>query len=170
MPGQTRQLEKLIALEKRWPGFMKGEDHPSNAVERLGFAQIAFNHKRLALAASLWDDALHSDPKQLADLPAGHAYHAACAAVLAAAGQGQHAGPDDATRTRLRSLALAWLKQELKALSESLARRPQQDRSAVARTLEHWKLNPDLASVRDAVALAKLPDQEQQSWRSSGPA
>jgi hypothetical protein len=32
--------------------------------------------------------------------------------------------------------------------------------------LRHWKANPDLSGVRDPDALAKLPDQEQQAWRS----
>ncbi len=50
-----------------------------------------------------------------------------------------------------------------------VAQRPQESRSAVARTLECWKLDPALAAVRDADALAKLPEAERQGWRLPGP-
>jgi hypothetical protein len=32
-------------------------------------------------------------------------------------------------------------------------------------TLRHWQKNPDLASVRDKAALAKLPRAQQEAWR-----
>ena len=33
-------------------------------------------------------------------------------------------------------------------------------------TLQHWKVDPDLAGVRDAAALAKLPEAERKEWRT----
>jgi hypothetical protein len=34
------------------------------------------------------------------------------------------------------------------------------------RTLSHWKTDPDLASVSAEVSIAKLPENEQESWRA----
>ena len=36
----------------------------------------------------------------------------------------------------------------------------------VAKTLQHWKTDADLAGVRDADALAKLPEPERAEWRT----
>ena len=32
-------------------------------------------------------------------------------------------------------------------------------------SLGHWRADPDLASVRDPAALAKLPDAESEQWQ-----
>jgi len=39
-----------------------------------------------------------------------------------------------------------------------------QDRLFVALTLRHWQQDSDLASLRDAAALAKLPAEEQKAF------
>ena len=36
----------------------------------------------------------------------------------------------------------------------------------VARTLDHWKQDADLAGIRDTQELAKLPEGEQKEWQS----
>jgi hypothetical protein len=36
----------------------------------------------------------------------------------------------------------------------------------VRRTLQHWQADPDLAGVRDGVALARLPEAERAGWRA----
>ena len=41
-----------------------------------------------------------------------------------------------------------------------------QARPLVQQTLQHWQADPDLAGVRDADALAKLPEAERAAWRS----
>jgi hypothetical protein len=38
-------------------------------------------------------------------------------------------------------------------------------RAALLLPLEHWQKDADLASVRDAESLNKLPDHERDAWR-----
>ena len=35
----------------------------------------------------------------------------------------------------------------------------------MAPNLSHWKVDPDLVSIRDPAALAKLPEAERQEWQ-----
>src|SRR6516164_4586354 len=61
-------------------------------------------------ATGLYAAAFAADPKLADDLKAGHRYRAACAAALAAAGQGEDAAKlDDKEKVRLRKQALDWL-------------------------------------------------------------
>ncbi len=93
-----------------------------------------------------------------------HRYNAACAASLAGSGQGHDDPPlDDAARARWRKQAIDWLKADLAAWSKVLENGPPQARQAISPTLHHWKTDSDLASLRDAAALAKLPEDEQKA-------
>jgi hypothetical protein len=94
-------------------------------------------------------------------------YNAACNAAQAGCGQGQDKPPpDDAERAKFRGQALQWLKSELAAWSRALDARPAQMKATVASTLQHWKVDTDLAGVRDPEPLSKLPEAEQKSWRT----
>jgi hypothetical protein len=42
---------------------------------------------------------------------------------------------------------------------------PPQARQVVAQTLQHWQKNPDLASLRDKVAVDKLTEAERDACR-----
>ncbi len=110
-----------------------------------------------------------ADPKLGDDRQAWHRYNAACAAALAAAGQGKdEPPPDDAAKAKLRGQALDWLKAELTAWGKLLESGPPQARPAIVQTLNHWKQDTDLAGIRDADGLAKLPADEQKAWRAFG--
>jgi hypothetical protein len=37
--------------------------------------------------------------------------------------------------------------------------------AAVQRTLRHWEQDADLAGVREAAALEKLPDDQRKQWK-----
>jgi hypothetical protein len=91
---------------------------------------------------------------------------AACAAAQAAEGKGDDPPPDEAARTRLRDQAHAWLKGELDAWSRALDEGAALARPTATRTLEHWKVDTDLAGLRDADALAKLPEKDKRTWRA----
>ena len=151
---------RCAALDARLAAMLKGEAPKDNA-ERLALAQRAYDTQRYATASRLWAGALEADPK-LADNPqAGNRYNAACAAALAGCGKGNdNPPPDDASKVKLRRQALDWLKAELAAWSKLVECGPPQTRPVVASTLEHWKDDSDLAGIRDAAPLAKLPQEE----------
>ena len=92
-------------------------------------------------------------------------FRAARAAVRAAAAE----GIDAETRRSLHASARGWLRDELVEWRERLAERPPRGRSGVSvldPELWHWKFHVDLATVRDAEALAQLPDAEREAWEA----
>ena len=62
--------------------------------------------------------------------------------------------------------ALDWLKAELVVWGKLLDSGPPEARLMIIKTLEHWKQDSDLATIRDAAGLAKLPADEQKAWRA----
>ena len=88
-----------------------------------------------------------------------------CAAALAGSGGGEDVlRPDEAERDGFRCLALGWLKADLAAWS----RRQKADPKAgpdVLKALRTWREEGDLAGVREADALAKLPEAEHDDCR-----
>jgi tetratricopeptide (TPR) repeat protein len=165
LAGLASSDPRLQALDARLAAVLQGEA-PRDDAERLELAQRAYDTRRFALAAKLWSEALAADPRVAADRQKQHPYNAACAAALAASGQGITPPSDDEAKLKLRQQALAWLKGELAAWLAILENGPAQARPVVARTLQHWKVDADLAGVRDEVALAALPEDERKDWES----
>ena len=162
---EAQVLHREAALALRLPAVLRGEDKPKDNAERLAFAQIAYDHKQFAGAARLWAEALDSDPKLGDDRRTQHRYNAACAAALAAAGQGkEEPALDDAAKARLRRQALDWLTAERTAWGQLVETGPPQIRPAVVQTLSHWREDSDLAGIRDAEALSKLPPDERAAF------
>jgi hypothetical protein len=142
----------------------EAEEVAGNA-ERLAFAQIAYNRKQFASSTREWAKALANDPRLGDGRKEQHRYNAACSAALAAAGQGQDEPPlDDAAKAKLRGQALDWLRAELRIWNQLFASGRPQDRPFIAQTLLHWQQDSDLAGIRDAAALAKLPVGEQKAF------
>jgi tetratricopeptide (TPR) repeat protein len=155
----VRECEQLLALEARLPAVLQGKDKPANPAEQLSFAELCTLKKRYGDAARFYADAFTAQSKLADDLQAGHRYNPACCAALAAAGKGTDAATlDDKERARLRQQALDWLRADLTAWAKTT------DRALVQRKLTHWQQDPDLTSVRDKDALAKLPEAERQAW------
>jgi hypothetical protein len=164
---RVAEAERMAALAARLPALLKGKDRPEDVTERLTLAQMCRNAKRHAAAARFWAEALAADPTLGDDRQAGHRYNSACAAALAAAGEGtDDPKPDKAARAQLRGLALDWLRAERAAWAKVLNAGDVQARSLVQRTLEHWRADRDLVGVRDPGGLAKLPETERGAWRS----
>jgi hypothetical protein len=92
-------------------------------------------------------------------------YDGARSAAQASAGPGDAAsGLDDKERARLRGQALDWLRADWSALDK----RRQEDSKAgpyIQERFRVWKYGEELAPVRDAGALAKLPQAEREAWR-----
>ena len=153
-------------LDRRLTEVAKGEK-PKDQAERLALAQRAQETRQTAAAARLWAEALAADPKLGDDRAAQYRYNASCAASLAGSGQGKDdPKPDDPAKAKLRAQALGWLKDELSAWDKVASTAGPGDKELVAKTLDHWKQDADLAGVRDADALAKLPEAEHKDWQA----
>jgi len=158
--------ERLVRLEAKLADVLAGKGTATENGERLGLLEVCRLERRHAAAARLYADAFTADPKLAGDRKASHRYIAACAAALAAAGQGTDAGKlNDQERRLLRQQALAWLRADLDALSNRSESSQPAERQATRQMVQRWQRDADLARVRDADALQKLPADEQQAWR-----
>ena len=116
-------------------------------------------------AAGLFAGAFAADSKLADDLEVGHRFDAICNAVMAAAGKGEDAAKlDDEERARLRHQGLDWLRADLVLWTKLLASGPRASRRAIVEKMNLWKQKPDLASIRDAAALARLAADEQKAF------
>jgi Tfp pilus assembly protein PilF len=163
----VREAERLVALDRKLATVLKGQSQPAEAAECLAFAQLCFLYKKLPRAAARFcADAFAAEPNLAADLRSGHRYHAACAAALAAAGQGEDAGKlTEEERAHLRRQALDWLRADLAAWAKVLEPAKPEARTTLRQKLQHWQKGPDLAGLRDKAALDKLPAAERDDWQ-----
>jgi serine/threonine-protein kinase len=163
----VKEGERLAELEPQLPAFLKAERQPQSAAEALELAWLCQQpfKQRYAAAARFYRDAFAAEPKLADDVRSGRRYNAACAAALAGCGRGKDVPkPDAKERSRLRAQALAWLRADLNAWQDVLAKAPKRARPSVAQTLQHWQMDADLAGVRDKAALEQLPEAERQDW------
>ena len=143
---------------------LQGNDELASNAERLALARVAMEGKMFAAAAKLWAEALENDPGLCDDPRRQYRYDAACAAALAAAGQGLDEQPTDDAKAKLRHQALDWLTAELTARTKRLESSPPQDRPTITKTSRQWLQSSDLAGIRDAAALARLPAEERKAF------
>jgi serine/threonine-protein kinase len=163
----VEQAERLVGLDGKLPAILSGKLKPADATEALGLALLCLDKKLHATSARLWTEALQAGRRLADDMKAGNRYNAACDAALAGSGQGKDDPPlDGAAKARWRKQASDWLKADLAAWSKLLQTGPPQARESIAKTLTHWKADPDLTGVREPTAVAKLPPDEQQTCRA----
>jgi Flp pilus assembly protein TadD len=166
--GNLEVVLKMQDLARKLPAVLRGElkIEPAERADLASFCTQPW--KRLyATAAGLFAEAFRARPELAEDLRASHRYNAACAAALAGCGQGNDEPPlDDQGRARWRRQALDWLRAELAACAKQLQTAKPEDRVWVEQRLRDAQRDNDLAGVRDAAGLTKLPAQEQQKWRS----
>ncbi len=161
---QLREAARLLALDRRLPGLLKGEDRPADVGERFTLARLCAYKRLYRAAARFYAEAL-AEAKGDDGLKAAHRYAAALAAAQAATGTGQDAkSVDEAERARLRAQVLAWLRAELRAWSEGAEMGLPQERLAALKALRGMQSEPALAGLREA-ALAALPEAERAAWQ-----
>jgi hypothetical protein len=165
-------LAKLPAEEQKgfaqlWTDaaeLLKKAEESATYTEYLALARIAHQRRQFTTSAWAWAKALTGEPNLGDNRQLQHRYNAACAAALAAAGQGKdEPQPDDAAKAKLRGQALDWLKAELNTWDRLLAG-PTRNGPFIARTLRHWQQDSDLVGLRDNAALDKLPADEKKAW------
>jgi serine/threonine-protein kinase len=161
----VRDAERLVALDQKLPAVLRGEARPADPAEQLGLARLCALKKRHAAVARFYAEAFAAQPKLADDLQTQDRYNAACAAALAAAGQGEDARLlPDKVAGGLRRQALQWLKADLAAYAQLTERGNAATKQVIHQRLTHWRQDADLASVRDRAALDRLPEAERQAW------
>jgi serine/threonine-protein kinase len=171
--GFRANLERLLqrcrhmrALEGRLPAIIQGKDKPA-AADCLDLAELCFVKKHYATAARLYAEALAATPQLTEDLRAGHRYNAARAAALAGGGHGDDvAGLGESEREALRRQARNSLRLDLAAWTKKVDTGTEADRIQAQKTLAPWRDDTDLAGLRDADTLKRLPPVEQQECRA----
>ncbi len=164
---ELADTERQASLAARLSDVLAGRLMTRDAAESISFAQLCYNKKLHGASARLWTEALQADPKLADDMQAQNRYNAACATALAGSGQGKDDPPlDEPAKARCRKQAIDWLKADLAAWSKVLEKGPPAVRQGIAQTLQHWKADADLAGIRDATALAKLPVGERKACRA----
>jgi tetratricopeptide (TPR) repeat protein len=163
---QVQKCERLVQLDHRLPSILKGTDHPANADERIELARLCCHKGFFRTSAGFYAEAFAEKPALAEDLSSDARYDAACSAALAAVGQSKDDPlPAESTRVALRQQALAWLRNDLAAWAKVQKEGRSEVRRKVVRTLQDWKEDTDLASLRDESELAKLPEAERNTCR-----
>jgi tetratricopeptide (TPR) repeat protein/serine/threonine protein kinase len=162
-----RDAERMVALESRFPAVIRGDDKPKDGNEALEFGSLAYESQQFSSSARLYSDAFRADPKLADDMTLEHRYLAASSGALASAGKGVEKPPlDEKAKTRWRNQALDWLKADLAHWSKQAASGMPENRALVTETLEHWKADTDLASVRDEEPLRALTEPERKACQA----
>ncbi len=157
------KAERMIVLEARLPGVLRGESRPADARESAEFAQLCFYKQQNAASARLWSEAFAARPA-LADEPgAENRLQAACAAALAGRGRNNDEPAAEASEAkRLRGQALDWLNAELTAVAGLLENGSLRERAEIPKRLGCWQIDPALAAVRDHEETASLAEDERR--------
>jgi tetratricopeptide (TPR) repeat protein len=158
-----REAEQRIV--PRVKDFLQSEYEPQNNDERLCLVGACQSTGRTRALATLYAAAFADNPRLADDTRCDHLALAANAAACASAGQGTDAANlDETEKTKWRQTAHEHLRAKFTAVMQSV-QQLKMERTVAARYLTHWQREPDLAAVRDASRIAKMPKNEQQDWR-----
>jgi tetratricopeptide (TPR) repeat protein len=164
----VKQCEQLLALDQKLAAIQQGYAQPAGAAEQLALATLCQIYKKhFAGATKFYASAFDAAPQFAVDLSKPYRYNAACAAALAAAGQGKDAGqlePKD--KTKLQQQALAWLQADLELRQQQAKSKNPAAVQMLIKQLSRWRTDPDLAGVRDAKELAQLPESQRKEWQA----
>ncbi len=143
-------------LAERLERVARGEDRARDRAEALEFARLALRRDRIPEAAKLFEFAIKGGDSGALDGSSARVEGAATAVLF---------GDGSADGARWRERAAAWMSADLDAVSVS-ARSSEIPRRALAtRTIGRWRRDPRLDGVRGTDAIAKLPVEEQETWR-----
>jgi tetratricopeptide (TPR) repeat protein/serine/threonine protein kinase len=155
--------QRLAALAPHLADIISGKRKPANPVEQIDFALLSQCKGYDGAAARFFEEAFKSQPG-LADVGIPrHRFAAAQSAARAGCGLGQDAGKLEGERTRWRKQALAWLRAELAHHVKQISGGGDKARDSL-HELRSYGYDPNLATVRDKTALAKLPEAERADW------
>ena len=164
--GLRNSDPRYAALDARLAAVLGGKQAPADEGERTQLAFRAYEKSLHASSARLYAEAIARHPKLAVDRQAQHLYNAARAAASAGLGRGaDDPTPNEDAKAKWRAQALGWLRSELSAWRKLAMTGAPEDRQLVARTLDRWKKDLDLAGVREPSGLARLPESERKEWQ-----
>jgi tetratricopeptide (TPR) repeat protein len=162
----VKTVRRYVVLAERLPDVLADKVKPKDARERTELAWVCRLKGLNVAAVRQYELAFKDEPKLADDLSGRFRFHAAVAAARAATGKTEDVPrPGEAARVRLRGQALGWLRDDLKAWQRALETGGARGRAAVLGKMRFWKLTPDLAELREAKALGKLPEGERKEWQ-----
>ncbi len=162
----SSRARDLMALEGRLQAVVEGCELPADAEEGVSFARLAFARHQHVAAAQLWADSFASSPALADDPTTANRFQAARAAALAGTEGGRgESPPEAASRARWRKQALDWLGDDLIASAAVLRTGTYQQRAEVSKRLGRWQVDPALAGIREAPALAGIPEPDRRPLR-----
>ncbi len=160
----VRQCERLVQLDARLPAILRGDATPASDAERIELALVCGTKQLYRSAACLFEEAFTGSPALAEDFKKGNRYFAASVAARAGCGEGEEAAKlAEDERSRWRKQALNWLGADLALWTKLTESGTPLDRKTVAARLRRWQGNRDLAGIRDAAMLARLPPGEQEA-------
>lgn len=163
---RTRQVERLVELERRLPAVLGGQQKPANVGELLEYAQLCRYEGLHHTSARLYAAAFALDPKRVNDPRANYRTNAARAAAAAGTGTSASIGPlQEEERARCRRQARDWLRADLALLTKYLDSDKPPARALVRDAIQRWRHVPELTGVRAPHALAELREVERDGWR-----
>ena len=146
--------------------FLEGKHQPRDNTERLALFGVCRFKNRTCASARLYADAFAADPPLAEDPRSRQRYNAARAAAQAGCGRGTDAaGVEKTERARWLKQAQEWLRADLAAWVRLLDSNPAA-RGDVWKALTLWRVDPDLACVRDSGNLDKLAENERKEYRA----
>jgi serine/threonine-protein kinase len=164
---ELRATERQASLAARLPEVLAGRYTPYGPAETLGFAWLCYQKKLHGRSAGFWAETFQAVPKLADDMQTQHRYNAACAAALAGYGEGKdNPALDGSAKARWRQQALDWLRADLAHWTKEAESKKPEAKALVAKTLQHWKTDPDLAGLRDPEVLKRLSEPEQTACRA----
>jgi eukaryotic-like serine/threonine-protein kinase len=163
----VRECERLLELDGRLPAVLRGEDTPATAAEGIKFAELCAEYKQLyGAAARLYQKAFEAEPVLAEGGERPHRVLAACAAAQAGCGPSKDVPPlDETARAHWRKQALDWLGADLARHARMIMTGGADAGAQVGQQLQDWRQEPSLAGLRDADALARLPEAEREACR-----
>jgi Tfp pilus assembly protein PilF len=160
------QCALLGTWEAKLLDVLAGKAQPKDNIERISMITICSLQKRYAAAAKLYTAAFAADKKLAEDRHSRHRFAAAEHAARAAAGLGIDGDKLNAEeKTKLRKLALEWLRGDLDQNARLLEGAQASVTFAIWTDVDRWPKSLAFASIRDKEWLDKYPEDEQKLCR-----
>jgi tetratricopeptide (TPR) repeat protein/tRNA A-37 threonylcarbamoyl transferase component Bud32 len=156
---------QALALDANLTALLKPDGRSTSVARLIEYARLCHHNKLYRASVGLYTAAFAADPKRAEDLKSADRYQGACAAAQAAANRDKNTRLDRRELTRWRRQALSWLRADLALWTRQLEQGNPQAPALVRQRMRHWQRDSNLADLRDAAALAGLPEAERAAWR-----